>query len=164
MSRKRFDQRTFIIMLIATLIGAAWATYQRSLTIPPYDENELRPLVWIIFATPFALWIGWIIARRHEAAWASFVCFCMYFFSPFISQRYESCTVVSGSFNPVDCFAATAEAQQLANDTGHVIHFQAIVVIHVLIAIGISIHRGFHQNQEPATNSIPQAATQPSNF
>jgi hypothetical protein len=156
MSRSRLDLRTLLLMLGAALIGAAWASYNRGLASPPYDESELRPLIWVTFAIPGALFLGWFFARAAERWWAAFVCFCLYFFSLFIAQRYESCTVVSGSFNLSDCFAATAAAQQLANDTGHVIHFSAVVVIQLLAAILITLHRALHLDiQRSASGSRP---------
>src|SRR5262245_28441396 len=135
MRRRRLDIRTLLLMVGATLVGVVWAVYNRGLTSPPYDEAELRPLVWVIFATPFALWLGWLIARRREAWWATFVCLCVYFFSPFVAQRYESCTIVSGHFSITDCFTATATAQQLANDSGHVIYFGSVVVLHAIVGL-----------------------------
>lgn len=137
----RFDLRTFLLMMFSALVGAAWAVYNRGLTSYPYEESELRPLVWVIFATPFALFWGWFFARRQERWWAAFVCFCLYFFAPFVAQRYESCSVVSNGFNLLDCFTATSQAQQLAADNGHAIYFSSIVVIQVLAALGIALHR-----------------------
>ncbi len=86
---KRFDIRTFLLIFGAALVGAAWAYYNRIQVTPPYHEDEYRELVWIIFATPFALFWGWFFARRHERWWAAFVCFCIYFFSPFVAARYR---------------------------------------------------------------------------
>ena len=148
---RRFDVRTFLMIVGAALVGAAWAIYNRSIVGFPYDEAELRPLVWVIFATPFAMFWGWFFARPAERGWAAFVSFCVYFFSPFVAQRYESCTVVSGSFNLVDCFAATAQAQELAGNNGHRIYFGSIVVIHVLIALIIATQRAMRpRNTTPA--------------
>lgn len=138
---QRFDWRTFLLMALATALGAAWAIYNRGLTSFPYQESELRPLVWVIFATPFALFWGWFFARPREGWWAAFVCFCVYFFSPFVAQRYESCTIVSNGFNLIDCFAATVQAQQRSAENGHAIYFSSIVVIQVLIALGIALQR-----------------------
>jgi hypothetical protein len=138
----RFDLRTFILIMGAASIGAAWAFYNRGLTAPPYDPGtEFRPLVWVIFATPFATFWGWFAARRAERWWAAFVCFCIYFFSPFVAARYESCTVLQGHFSLSDCFFATAQAQEQANNSGHVIYFGVIVFIHLLAALVVALHR-----------------------
>jgi hypothetical protein len=159
MVRRRIDIRTLLIMLVATLIGAAWATYNRSLTSSPYDESELRPLVWVIFAVPFALFLGWLAARQIEGWWAAFVCFCLYFFSPFVAQRYESCTVVSGHFSLTDCFTATTQAQQLAGASGHRIYFDAVVVIHVVAALAIAVQRALtHPNTHAESSTEAQAS------
>jgi hypothetical protein len=161
LTRTRLDLRTLIALLVATLIGAAWATYQRGLAIPPYDESELRPLVWVIFATPFALFIGWFFARRTERWWAAFVCFCLYFFSPFVAQRYESCTIVSGGFSLSDCFLATAQAQELSAAAGHVIYFQAVVVIQVAAGALIAIHRAMGRPMAAEPAQPPALAGEP---
>ena len=63
---KRFDLRTFLLIIGAALLGAAWAVYNRSQTSFPYKEEEFRPLVWVIFAIPFATFWGWAIARPGE--------------------------------------------------------------------------------------------------
>ena len=94
MSRK-YDLRTAAIILGVTLLGAAWAYFQFSTTSGPNGEPlrgepYLRPLVWAIFATPLATWLGWTIARRREVWLAAGVCFCIYFFSPFVGARIES--------------------------------------------------------------------------
>ncbi len=150
MGRRRLDLRVFIMMVGAAAIGAIWAIYNRGLTSPPYDEAELRPLVWVIFAVPFALFLGWLAARRREGWWAAFVCFCLYFFSPFVAQRYESCTIVSSGFRLVDCFTATAQAQQLSNAAGHQIYFESIVVIQLIAAIAITLHRALAPHRAPS--------------
>jgi hypothetical protein len=146
---KRFDFRTLLLIFGAALIGAAWAYYNRMQVTPPYHEDEYRELVWIIFATPFALFWGWFFARRHERWWAAFVCFCIYFFSPFVAARYESCVVVTGSFNLNSCFLATTEAQNLANTSGHVIYFNVIIVIHLIAALAVALHRAFNRSTIP---------------
>jgi hypothetical protein len=161
LTRARLDLRTLIALVAATLVGAAWATYQRGLAIPPYDESELRPLVWVIFATPFALFIGWFFARSTERWWAAFVCFCLYFFSPFVAQRYESCTIVSGGFSLSDCFLATAQAQQLSNAAGHVIYYEAVVVIHCVAGVLIALHRAASRPIAAAPAQAPAPAAEP---
>jgi hypothetical protein len=153
---KRFDLRTFILIMGAALVGAGWAIYNRSLTDYPYDPGrDFRPLVWVIFATPFATFWGWFAARRAERWWAAFVSFCIYFFSPFVAARYESCTVLQGHFSLSDCFFATAQAQEAANNSGHTIYFGAIVVIQVLAALAVALHRALSRS------TIPQPLTTP---
>src|SRR5215217_4289533 len=126
----RFDIRTFILILGAALIGAAWAIYNRGLALPLL--GQLRAQTWVIFATPFATFWGWFFARRGERLWAAAVCFCIYFFAPFVAARYESCAVVWARYGPLGCFTATNEARDAAKQAGHMIYFQAIVIIHLL--------------------------------
>jgi hypothetical protein len=143
---KRFDLRTFALIMGAALIGAVWAVYNRGLTEYPYDPaREFDPLVWVVFAIPFATFWGWFIARRAERWWAAFVCFCIYFFSPFLAARYESCTVLQGHFSLTDCFVNTAQAQEAANGNGHVIYFQTIVVVHILAVLAVAIQRALNK-------------------
>jgi hypothetical protein len=160
---KRFELRTFILILGAALLGAAWAIYNRGLTNPPNaPEREFRPLVWVIFATPFATFWGWFIARRAERWWAAFVCFCIYFFSPFVAARYESCTVLQGHFSLSDCFLNTAQAQEAANNSGHVIYFQAVVIVNLLAALAVALHRAQSRStiseQPPVPDGEPVAS------
>lgn len=156
MSFSRLDLRTLLLIVGATAIGAAWATYNRSLTSFPYDESQLRALVWVIFATPFAMFWGWFFARRSERWWAAFVCFCLYFFSTFVAQRYESCVIVSGSFNLVDCFTATSQAQELAGGNGHRIYFETVVIIQVLAALVIALQRARTHSTIPDQHPRPE--------
>lgn len=153
---RRLDLKTLILIAGAALIGAAWATYNRSLAHFPYGEGELRPLVWVIFATPFATFWGWFFARRGERWRAAFICFCIYFFSPFVAARYESCTVVHGVFDLSDCFVATAQAQQAAAANGHQIYFSAIVVIQALAALALALHRALSRSTMPAQLPLPE--------
>ena len=154
---KRFDLRTFLLIIGAAALGAVWAIYNRNLTAPPYDPGgEFRPLVWVIFATPFATFWGWFLARRAERWWAAFVCFCIYFFSPFVAARYESCTVLQGSFSLSDCFLATAQAQEQANNSGHVIYFSAVVIVHLIAALAVALHRALNQSTIPEQQPIPE--------
>ncbi len=138
---RRFDMRTFGAMIAAATIGAAWASYCRSITPPPYDESELRNLIWVIFATPFALFLGWVAARRRELWLAAFVCFCIYFFAAFLAARYETCTVVHGGFSLTSCFTDTSAALDLAGASGHRIYFESAVVIHVIAAVIVAVQR-----------------------
>jgi hypothetical protein len=154
---QRFDLRTFIAIMVAALLGAAWAIYNRGLIDYPYDPaTEFRPLVWVIFATPFATFWGWFIARRAERWWAAFVCFSIYFFSPFVAARYESCTVLRGSFDLSDCFFATTQAQEAANNSGHAIYFQAVVIINLLAALAVALHRAASRSTMPEQLPIPE--------
>ncbi|HEU4327256.1 MAG TPA: hypothetical protein VFS21_29220 [Roseiflexaceae bacterium] len=149
MRNRRIDLKPLLLIIGAALAGAAWAVYNRSLVSPPYDASELRPLVWVVFATPCAMFLGWLLARPAERWWALFVSGGIYFFAPFVAARYESCAVVTGFFNPVSCFVDTQQAQQLANASGHSTYFQAIVVIHLLAAAVVALHRALNRSTIP---------------
>lgn len=137
----RFDTRTFLLIFGAACIGAVWATYQRSTTAPPYGEAQIPALIWTVFATPFAMFWGWFVARREERWRAAFVCFCIYFLSIFAAARYETCVVVHGSFNLVSCFVDAEQAQALANASGHRVYFESIVAIHLIAALVTALQR-----------------------
>jgi hypothetical protein len=153
MHTRRFDVLTFALMLGAAIIGALWANYNRqlagSLVAQKAIEEAQKPLVWSIFAIPFALFIGWFIARRREVWWALFICFCIYFFSTFVAARYESCTVLRGSFDLGSCFTATAEAQEAARVSGHVLYFQAILVIQLGAACVVALRQALTRSTIP---------------
>ncbi|HWQ12183.1 MAG TPA: hypothetical protein VNL77_05250 [Roseiflexaceae bacterium] len=149
MALPRFDVRTFLLIFGAACAGAAWAVYNRGLTSPPYDESQIRPLIWIIFATPFAMFWGWFVARPAERWLAAFVCFCIYFFSAFVAARYETCTVVHGAFNLISCFADTERAQELAGQIGHRIYFESVTVIHLAAALATALHRALDRSTIP---------------
>ncbi len=123
--KRRLDTRTLVIMLVAALLGVAWAAYNFISTGGDRGQDELRPLVWTIFATPFALFIGWLVARRAEVWVATFVCFCLYFFTPFVAARIESLIL-------------TREAAQ---NNGHVIYFSAVLVLHGVVALALAVWR-----------------------
>ncbi|MFO7169108.1 MAG: hypothetical protein DIU80_013885 [Chloroflexota bacterium] len=157
MAARQFDIRTFLLIFGAACAGAAWAIYNRSLTSFPYDEDQIRALIWIVFAAPFAMFWGWFFARPRERWIAAFVCFCIYFFSPFVAARYETCTVVHGSFNLVSCFADTEQAQQLAGAIGHRIYFESVVVIHLIAALVTALQRALGRSTMPRQAPGPEA-------
>lgn len=152
-----FDLRTFILIFGAALLGAAWAYYNRTLTAPPYPDRQLRALIWVIFATPFATFWGWFLARRSERWWAAFVCFCVYFFSVFIAARYESCAVAQEGFSLGACFTATSQAQAAAQANGHQIYFASIIILHLLAALVIALQRALSRSTMPAAIPLPNS-------
>jgi hypothetical protein len=159
MPAARFDVRTFLLIFGAACLGAAWATYSRATTSPPYDESQIRALIWIVFAAPFAMFLGWFVARPRERWLAAFVCFCIYFFAPFVAARYETCAVVSGSFSLVSCFADTEQAQILAGQIGHRIYFESVVVIHLIAALATALQRA--RGRRTIADQTPQPEAEP---
>lgn len=122
---KRFDTRTALIIIGLTILGAVWAYYNYGATGGRRDESVLRALVWTVFATPFASFIGWLIARPREGWLAAYVCFCIYFFTTFVAARIES-------------FFYDATAAEVA---GHPIYFSGVIIINIIAAVGAAVWR-----------------------
>jgi hypothetical protein len=156
----RFDIRTFILILGAALIGAAWAIYNRGLVSSLPLLGQLRAQTWVIFATPFATFWGWFIARRAERLAAAAICACIYIFTPFVAARYESCAVVWSQYGPAGCFTATGTARDLAAANQHAIYFQAVVILHILAALAIALQRALSRSRMPVR--LPQPQREPS--
>lgn len=156
----RFDLKTFLMIFGAALAGAAWAIYNRAIVPSLSYDDQLRAQTWVIFATPFAMFWGWFFARRGERLWAAGVCFCIYFFAPFVAARYESCAVVWAQYGPLGCFSATNEARDAAKQAGHAVYFQAIVIIHLLAALVVALRRALTRSTIPA--HVPQIEGEPS--
>mgnify|MGYP001243176483 CR=1 FL=1 len=122
---KRFDTRTALIIVGLTILGAAWAYYNYVATGGRRDESVLRALVWAVFATPFATFIGWLIARPREGWLAAYICFCIYFFTTFVAARIES-------------FFYDATAAEVA---GHPIYFPGVIIINFIAALVAAVWR-----------------------
>jgi hypothetical protein len=152
----RFDIRSFILIFGAALLGAAWAIYNRGLVPSLPLQAQLRAQTWVIFATPFATFWGWFFARRAERLWAAAICFCIYFFAPFVAARYESCAVVWAQYGPAGCFTATGPARDLAAASQHAVYFQAIVIIHILAALGVALQRALSRSRMPVRLPHPE--------
>jgi len=152
----RFDIRTFILIFGAALIGAAWAIYNRGLVPSLPLQGQLRAQTWLIFATPFAMFWGWFFARRAERLAAAAICFCIYFFAPFVAARYGSCAVVWSQYGPIGCFTATSAARDLAAAGQHAVYFQAIVIVHLLAALAVALQRALSRSRMSVRLSQPQ--------
>ena len=155
----RFDIRSFILIFGAALLGAAWAIYNRGLVPSLPLQGQLRAQTWVIFATPFATFWGWFFARRAERLTAAAICFCIYFFTPFVAARYESCAVVWLQYGPAGCFTATGAARDLAGASQHAIYFQAVVILHILAALIIALQRALSRSRIPVR--LPQTQGEP---
>jgi cation transport ATPase len=134
---RSIDYRTAGIMLGAALLGAAWAVFNLVSTGGARSEAELRELVWAIFATPFALFIGWTVARRFEVWRAAGICFCLYFFTPFVAARFQS--------------LVWTEEQAAIN--GNSLYFWTAIVLHLLGAVGLAVWRALDQPDQEQTTS-----------
>lgn len=139
MNWRKIDTRTLGLLIAATLVGAAWAYYNYASTGGARGENQLRPLVWTIFSTPFVLFIGWSLTRRAEVWLAAFVCFCLYFFTPFVAARTE-------------LFFMT---QEQAQHSSHHLYFSLVMAFHVLEGLAVSVWRAM-----AGTYAVPEQAGQ----
>jgi hypothetical protein len=153
---QRFDIRSFFLIFGAALTGAAWAIYNRSLVPSLPLQGQLRALTWVIFATPFATFWGWFFSRRAERLWAAAICCGIYFFTVFVAARYESCAVVWAEYGPAGCFIATGPARDLAGASKHAIYFQVIVILQILSALAVALHRALSRSRMPVQLSQPQ--------
>ncbi len=144
---KRIDWRTLAVMVIAALIGVAWAAYNFTSTDGRRGDDQLQALVWTIFATPFALFLGWVLVRRAEVWLAAFACFCLYFFTPFVAARIQS-------------FMMTPEE---AAATGRSAYFIWAMVLHVVGALALAVWRARapYRGDQPATDEAPSADQPP---
>jgi hypothetical protein len=122
---RRLDVRTLLIMAAALAAGVAWAAFNLAATGGMRNDATVRPLVWAVFAGPFALFLGWLAARRRELGLAAFCCFCLYFFTFFVAQRIETLLV---------------SAEQAAAN-GHTLYFNLVIVIHGVVGAGLVIWR-----------------------
>jgi cytochrome bd-type quinol oxidase subunit 2 len=137
--KRSFDWRTFGLMLGAAVLGALWAYYNLAATGGDRGEDQLQRLVWAIFGSPFALFIGWVVARRAEVWLAAFASFCVYFFTVFVAARFESLLMTADQ----------------AKDSGHVLYFQAAIVLHVLAALALAVWRARQPAPAPAEPRQP---------
>ncbi|NJN65697.1 MAG: hypothetical protein HC884_02785 [Chloroflexaceae bacterium] len=124
---RRPDLRTAGLMFGALLVGVAWAVANYTGTGGERGEDQLRPLVWTIFSTPLALFIGWVVARRAELWLAAFSCFCLYFFTPFVAARIESLVY----------------DEWYAAQSGHHLYFTLVMVLHGIVGLALVGWRGF---------------------
>jgi hypothetical protein len=122
---RRLDPRTLLLMLATLAVGVTWAVFNLASTGGARNDDVVRALVWAVFATPFALFLGWLVARRHELGLAAFCCFCLYFFTFFVAQRIESLVV----------------SPEVAASNGHSLYFNLAIAIHAVVGVGLSIWR-----------------------
>ncbi|MEA2984795.1 MAG: hypothetical protein QOD94_1049 [Alphaproteobacteria bacterium] len=126
--RRHFDWRSLAIIGLAALVGAAWAGYNLRLAGDRRDEAVFDALIWIVFATPFATFIGWLVARPRERWLAVAVCFAIYFFAIFAAARIERVIV----------------GEAIAAASGHALYFRLCLVFDLLGCLGVALHRALH--------------------
>jgi hypothetical protein len=124
----RFGWRDFLIIASAALAGAAWAGYNLWVAGDRRDEANIHALIWTVFATPFATFGGWAIARPRERWSAAAVCFTIYVFAIFAAARVER--LLLGEAN--------------AAATGHALYFRLCLGLDLLGCLGVALHRALH--------------------
>jgi hypothetical protein len=125
MRQRTLDLRSLGLILGLTAAGLAWAAYNLAVAGAIRDDSTVRPLVWAVFATPLAIFVGWVLARRSEAGLAAACCFSLYFFSFFVAQRIESLLV----------------SPEQAAASGHSRYFVAIIGLHAIVGVGLALWR-----------------------
>lgn len=141
----RFRWRDAVVIALAVLIGAAWAAYNLRVAGDSRDEIFLHALIWVVFATPFATFIGWVLARPRERWSAAAVCFTIYVFSIFAAARIERLLV--------------GEANAAA--TSHALYFRLCLAFNLLAGLGVALHRAAHVGTMLIT-AEPERRTAPS--
>ncbi|NTU84399.1 MAG: hypothetical protein HGA45_34390, partial [Chloroflexales bacterium] len=89
------------------------------------EHQQQRAYVWVVFAAPCALFLGWLAARRRELGLAAFCCFCLYFFTFFVAQRIETLVV----------------SPEAAAASGHALYFSLAIAIHAVAGAGLAVWR-----------------------
>jgi hypothetical protein len=81
--------RRWSIVVLASLIGAAWAWVARRTVAQNLSPDQLAPLVWIVIAVPLAAFCGMLLVRPRRWAQSAGWIGSVYFFSLFAAARLE---------------------------------------------------------------------------
>lgn len=125
MTRRSFDLRTFLFIAGAAIVGGLWAGYNLWSVGDARDLGVVRQLVWVVFATPFAAFFGWIAARPRERWRAGFVCFMIYFFAIFLGARIERLVL----------------GEEVASATKHALYYRLTLAFDFLGCLGAGLQR-----------------------
>jgi cytochrome bd-type quinol oxidase subunit 2 len=134
----RLDVRTLALILVATAIGATWAAISLASTDGARNDQTVRPLVWVIVATPAFIFGGWAIARRAELGMAAFTCLAIYLFAPFVAARIET-IVAPGA-------------------PGHTPYFVGAIVLHAIAGVVIAIWRALAPERATSMRGAEEGA------
>lgn len=116
MQQRNWNPRIFLLVLAATLIGAATAALALGSTAGVRNDSTLRPLVWVVFGTPLATFTTWFLLRPSQRWQAAFGGFMTYFWCIVIAARIER--IVLGP--------------EGAQASKHVLYFQLTIALNVL--------------------------------
>jgi hypothetical protein len=119
----RWDRRAFGLLMIAVVIGALWAGYNLWRFDFGRAGGDVRMLVWIVFATPFATFLGWVWARPREGWHAAFVTFVIYFFAIMVAARIERLVL----------------GEDQAAATHHALYFQLTLALDVVACLVVAL-------------------------
>jgi hypothetical protein len=134
--KRSFDLRTAMLIGGAAALGAAWAFVNLYRAGGNGFFGSVTPLVWVVFATPFFTFWGWLLARRGEGWLAASVCFCIYFFSIFLGARIEG--LILGA--------------EVAAASGHALYFRLTPIIQLIACALLALQRaGSRGTMESAT-------------
>lgn len=137
-TQRTIDWRTAVCIALAALIGAGWALFNLSRAGGSGFTGTTAQFVWAVFATPFASFWGWLVARRSELWLAALVCFSIYFFSIFLGARLE--LLVLG--------------QSAAEAAGHALYYQLTLGIQLIACLVVAAQRSFqHGTMNTSTDS-----------
>lgn len=121
------DSRTLLLIVIATLIGWAIAAAAYYTVGDTRNPEVLRWLALAIFATPLAVFLGWMASRRDEWRLAAACCGALYFFTPFVAARIET-------------ILAPEAARQTVGP--HPVYFMSVLVLHLIGGLALAWWRG----------------------
>ncbi|WP_322511121.1 hypothetical protein [Chloroflexus sp.] len=125
------DSRTLLFIVLATLAGWAIAAAAYNVVGDNRNPEVLRWLALVILATPLAILLGWVAARRDEWRLAAACCGALYFFTPFVAARIET-------------ILTPEAARQTAGP--HWVYFTSVLALHLIGGLALAWWRGRQQS------------------
>lgn len=132
---RTFDLRTGAVIIVAALLGAAWAAFNLARAGGSGQSGATVPLVWAVFATPFFTFWGWLLARRREGWLAAFVCFCIYFFGVLVGARIERLVLSDAA----------------AAGSYHALYFRLTLIIQLVACVVAGVQRALRHGTIPVS-------------
>jgi hypothetical protein len=139
----RWDRRTFGLVMGAVVIGALWAGYNLWRFDFGRAGGDVRMLVWIVFATPFATFLGWVWARPREGWRAAFVTFVIYFFAIMVAARIERLVL----------------GEDRAAATRHALYFELTLALDVVACLVVALRVARSVVTIPSPNNDVRSAS-----
>lgn len=145
MFKQRFDLRAFMIVTVAMLIGALWAGYNLWSVLWGPAAGNVRGLVWAVFATPFATFLGWAVVRGSERWRAAFACFVIYFFTILTAARIERLLI----------------GEDRAGATNHALYFELTLALQIICCLGVALRLVGSVGTMKSPNEVTRRSTPP---